>query len=223
MLPFPGGISATPNGLLIFSAIAARLYLFTLKEPATIKRALVKTMSIALLAVLVFVTGGPIVLLVALALASIGDYLLAFDGERAFQAGLSSFLLAQCALIVLFLIQDPSVPILWIGEPWRVALAFLFVGHTFYIARLLWEKLPREMGVPIIVYGAIITVMAVSALTYGSLTVIAGVALFYLSDTLIAHERFLLEGEINAHPVISPAIWVTYYAAQVLITLGIVL
>lgn len=223
MLPFPGGISATPNGLLIFSVLAALLYLFTLKEPATVKRAVVKTMSIALLAAITFVTQGPTVLLVALVLASIGDYLLAFDGERTFQSGLSSFLLAQCALIVLFLIHYSSVPMQWAEAPWRIVLALFFVGHTIHMARVLWKKLPREMGVPIVVYGAIITVMAVSALTYGSLTVVAGVALFYLSDTLIAYERFLLDGEVNAHPVISPAIWVTYYVAQVLITLGIVL
>lgn len=223
MLPFPGGISATQNGLLIFSALAALLYLFTLKEPATVKRAVVKTMSIALLAILAFVANGPTVLIVALVLASLGDYLLAFDGERAFQSGLSSFLLAQIALIVLFLIQYSNIPMMWMEEPWRIALALLVVAHTVQMAWVLWKKLPREMGVPIVAYGAIITLMALSALTYGSVTVVAGVALFYLSDTLIAYERFLIEGEVNSHPVISPAIWVTYYVAQTLITLGVIL
>lgn len=222
MLPFPGGISAAQNGFLIFSVIAALLYLFTLNAPPSVKRALVKALSIVLLAGIVFASDGPLVLLVALLLASIGDYLLAFDGETAFQSGLASFMLAQVALIVLFLLQPSDAPILLLGELWRLALAPFVIGHSVWMSWMLWKKLPREMGALVVAYGAVITVMALSALTFGSVTVVAGVSLFYLSDTLIAHERFLMTGEVNKHPLISPAIWVTYYAAQVLITLGMV-
>ena len=53
--------------------------------------------------------------------------------------------------------------------------------------------------------------------------VVLGAALFYVSDTLIAFERFLLKTEVNQHPLISPLVWITYYLAQALIMLGVLL
>ena len=223
MLPFPGGIEALPNGLLIFSAAAASLYFFIIPQPSSPKRAVVKTLSIALLVCAALVSGGPLVLIVALALASAGDFLLAMDGDAMFQAGLSSFLLAQIALVILFAGQYGDEPMRWASEPWRALPALACAAHSVYLARILWRKLPRELGAQIVAYALVITVMALFALAYAPLMVLAGVTLFYVSDTLIAHERFLLEGDINRHPVISPLIWVTYYVAQTLITLGVLL
>jgi uncharacterized membrane protein YhhN len=223
VLPFPGGIESLQNGLLIFSAAAALLYLFIIPQPATLKRAVIKTLAIALLACAALAGGGPIVLIIALSLACAGDFLLALEGNVMFQAGLSSFLLAQIALVFLFVGQYDEEPMRWLSQPWRMLLAALCAGHSVYLARILWRKLPRELGAQIIAYALVITVMALFALAYAPLMVLAGVTLFYFSDTLIAHEKFLLQGKVNQHPVISPLIWITYYLAQALIVLGVLL
>jgi uncharacterized membrane protein YhhN len=222
VLPFPGGIEALPNGLLIFSAAAALLYLTILRQPASLKRAIVKTLSIALLAAIAFSQGAPIALIAALGLAGVGDFLLATDGEMSFQAGLSSFLLAQAALVILFLTHYSAQPMHWSAEPWRIGLAAMVVGHSAYLARILWRKLPRELGAQITAYAVVITVMALFALAYAPLTVLAGVGLFYFSDTLIAHEHFLMGTKVNQHAVVSPLAWITYFLAQSLIVLGMV-
>jgi uncharacterized membrane protein YhhN len=221
VLPFPGGIEALPNGLLIFSAAAASMYLAILRQPASLKRAIVKTLSIALLAGLALTQGAPIALIVALCLAGTGDFLLATDGELSFQAGLSSFLLAQAALVIFFLTQYSAHAMHWSAEPWRIGLAAIVVGHSAYLAHILWRKLPRELGAQLMAYAVVITVMALFALAYAPLTVLAGVGLFYFSDTLIAHEHFLMDTQVNHHAVVSPLIWITYYLAQLFILLGV--
>jgi uncharacterized membrane protein YhhN len=223
VLPFPGGIESLQNDLLIFSAAAGCLYLFMIPQPASLKRAVIKTLAIALLAAAALAGGGPIVLVVALSLACAGDFLLALEGDAMFQAGLSSFLLAQIALVFLFVGQYDDEPMRWASQPWRILLAVLCVWHSVYLAQILWRKLPRELGAQIVAYALVITVMALFALAYAPLTVLAGVTLFYLADTLIAHEQFLLEGEVNQHPVLSPLIWIAYYLAQVMITLGVLI
>lgn len=219
MLPFPGGIGATANGLLVFSVVAAILFLFTLRSPPSLKRAIVKTIGILFLAGIAYDQGAPLPLLLALLFASFGDFLLAFDGDRNFQLGLGGFLLAQVALVVLFL-SDGSSTALWSVEPWRIVLALLVLAHSVRLAIILWRKLPRAMGGQIVGYALVITMMGIAALGYATPAVIAGVMLFILSDTLIAYERFMLDFEINQHPWISPTIWVTYFAAQLTILLG---
>lgn len=223
MLPFAGGLAAVPNGLLVFSGAASFLFLMLLRQPASQKRAMVKAASVLLLALLAALTGGPYALLAALLLAAIGDYLLAFDGPNFFQLGLSSFLLAQVAFVLLFFTHYEDLPVLLFDPPWRAALAMAAFAHSIYLAMLLWRKLPRDMGAQIVAYACVITLMALAALTYAPIIVVAGVALFYLSDTLIAYERFILDVKVNEHPIIAPVIWVTYYVAQVAITLGVIL
>lgn len=219
MLPFPGGIGTTANGLLVFAVIAAFLFLLVLRAKPTMNRAIVKTIGILLLAAIAHNQHAPLPLLCALLFAAFGDFLLAFDGEKNFQLGLGGFLLAQVALVVLF-ISCGSLTAQWAAEPWRIILALVIVAHSVRLATILWRKLPRAMGSQIVGYALVITMMGVAALGYATPAVIAGVMLFILSDTLIAYERFMLEGEVNQHPWISPTIWITYFAAQLTILLG---
>jgi uncharacterized membrane protein YhhN len=219
MLPFPGGIGATANGLLVFSVVAAILFLFTLRSPPSLKRAIIKTIGILFLAAIARDQGAPLPLILALIFASLGDFLLAFDGDRNFQLGLGGFLLAQVALVVLFL-NDYSTTALWSVEPWRIVLALMILAHSVRLATKLWRKLPRAMGGQIVAYALVITLMGIAALGYATAEVVGGVMMFILSDTLIAYERFMLDVEVNQHRWVSPTIWLTYYAAQVTILLG---
>ena len=60
-----------------------------------------KTLAVALLAVLVVVESGPLLLFAALALSAAGDAFLSREDDRAFLAGLASFLAAHLAYIAL--------------------------------------------------------------------------------------------------------------------------
>src|SRR5690606_24910031 len=103
MMPFPGGIEGTENGILLLSIAAALLYLPVLGRPPSLRRTAVKAGSVALLAALAFEAGGPLLLVAALALSALGDAALAQEKDRFFLAGLVSFLLAHIAYVVLFL------------------------------------------------------------------------------------------------------------------------
>ena len=223
MLPFPGGLNFTPNGLLVFSAASSALFLYMLRAPASLRRAAVKTCAIVMLALIAIAMHGPALLIAALILSAIGDFLLALESEKSFQAGLGSFLLAQIILIALFVSQFGESGMQWAAEPWRMALALAASAHSAALMTVLVRRLPQSLTAQVCAYGIVITIMALAALAYAPQLALLGAALFYVSDTLIAYERFLLKTEVNQHPLISPLVWVTYYMAQALITLGILL
>lgn len=211
-----------PNGLLVFSSAASMLFLYMLRAPASLRRAAVKTFAIALLALIAIALKGPALLVAALVLSAIGDFLLALENEKSFQAGLGSFLLAQIILIALFASQFGS-DMLWAAEPWRMYLGFAAAAHSAVLIWFLVRRLPQNLTAQVGAYGVVITFMALAALAFAPHMTVTGAALFYVSDTLIAYERFLLKTEVNQHPLISPLVWISYYLAQALITLGVLL
>ena len=95
---FPGGIEATPNATLIMSAGAAVIYAVIVNTRPTLARTVVKTLAVALLAVLAIVENGPLLLFGGLALSAVGDAFLSRDGDRAFLGGLASFSLPSCSM-----------------------------------------------------------------------------------------------------------------------------
>lgn len=221
MLDFLRGMTATEVGLLMLSVSAAILFLIIMRLPTSLPRAVVKTLSIAALGALAYAQDAPIALVAALALSAAGDFFLAFDGERNFKTGLPGFLLAQLALAVLFVSSFDGGMGLLIAHPWRIILAALVVFHSFRLALKLWLLLPSSLGWLIVAYALIITITGLSALAYTPLLIVVGAITFIVSDTLIAYERFLLDTSVNQHPWVSPAVWVTYYMAQLVITIGV--
>lgn len=219
-MPFPGGISAIENGTLLFSAVSALIYLMVLHRPANFKRATVKTLGVGLLCLLAWMNGGPWLLVVALGLGAAGDYFLAFDGERAFLAGLGSFLAAHLAYIALFASNAGLVPLFHNGSIWRLALLALVLIHGLIMARLLIRAVPGDLKLPVMVYIIAIIAMVAAALAWTPLIVVAGAFLFAFSDTVLAVERFLLVAASNHRKWTAPAVWITYYAAQLIIALA---
>ncbi len=89
----------------------------------SLPRSAVKTLAVALLAVLAFVENGPLLLVRrAGARARCGDAFLSRDGDRAFLAGLASFLVAHLVYIALFLCSGGGVRRSQ-AEPWRAGVA----------------------------------------------------------------------------------------------------
>ena len=132
--------------------------------------------------------------LVALALSLAGDVFLMFgDGarasDRAFVAGLASFLLAHLAFVWAFAqgVRAPDLP------GWLAAV-------VFYAGALLFVLLPRAgaLKLPVLVYCLVLAAMVFAAAarheTLGdadSLRAMLGALLFMLSDSLLGWRRFV--------------------------------
>lgn len=155
-----------------------------------------------------------VLLLGALAASLAGDVFLMLSGY--FIPGLVAFLVAH--LIYLALLRQDA--------PWfpsrRALAATLSVGVAMYA--FLWAGgLPAGLRGPVAAYVLVIALMAAQAmgralwLRQGPATLVAiGTGFFMLSDALLAINRFV-------SPLPMSQVWVlgTYYAAQVLIVVGV--
>jgi uncharacterized membrane protein YhhN len=210
MMPFPGGVDSLANGTLLLSVAAALLYLPVQGRPPSLRRTIVKTAAVALLAVLAWIAGGPLLLVAAQ------------EGETPFLAGLASFLAAHLAYVALFLSAGGDAAMLT-AEPWRLALALLAAAGAVVLLRRLLPAAGPAMRVPVAVYAAAILAMLWAAATVPAPIILAGAALFVLSDSLLAIGRFLLPPDLPRQPATGAAVWVFYYLAQAAIALGFLL
>lgn len=151
-------------------------------------------------------------LLAALVCSLVGDVCLMLNGF--FIPGLVAFLCAHLCYIRLFCLDAPWLP----RRTPLLVCGLLAVGVYSY----LWHHLPAELRLPVAAYVLVIALMAAQAIgrasllrTTGSRCVAAGAALFMLSDTLLAIDRFAQPLAWSALGVLS-----TYYAAQWLIVHG---
>lgn len=151
--------------------------------------------------------------LVALGLSWLGDLLPAFaSGDAAFLLMVGPFLLAQVVFVVAF---APYVRGGVGRHPWA-ALPYLAV-----LGVLLTIVLPHTgaLAAPVVVYGVVLTAMAVLALGVDRTTAV-GAAIFLVSDALIALGRFAPGYDLAHHSLV---VMVTYVLGQTLIALGVLL
>ena len=226
MMPFPGGIDSLANGTLVISVGAACLYLVLRGTEPVWRRTLLKTGSILLLALLVMLAGGPFLLIAALLLCAVGDALLAQDGEQYFLGGLVAFLLGHLVYIALFLAVAAGLGTgmaTLLTEPWRALLVLAAFVATGALAMRLLPAIGEELRLPVIAYAVAILAMLAAAATLPLPMVVAGAALFFVSDAILAAERFLLKPGSPYSVVAGPAVWLLYYLGQMTITLGFLL
>ena len=223
MMPFEGGVESPGNATFIFSCAAALLYATMAAAPPRFVASVVKTLAVALLAVLAGMQQGHwlLVLALALALSAAGDLFLSRPGEKAFLAGLASFLLAHIAYIALFAIVGGGPGVL-VAAPWRGALAAVLVVYGLIMLVLLMRRIGPSLRGPVTVYIVAILCMGVSALTLDAPLVITGALLFMASDTLLATEKFLLPAISRQRDWMRYAVWASYYLGQMAITLGLI-
>lgn len=222
MMPFPGAATDTANATLLFSALAALFYVFALDAAPSLKRTVVKTLAVALLGVLAFLQGGPLLLVIALALSALGDAFLSRDGDKAFLAGLASFLAAHLVYVALFHLAGGGTGFL-LSEPWRIVVAVVMVVFAVLMPAKLWPVVASDMRWPIAIYVVAILLMGLAALTMGNPWVIAGAMCFMASDGILATEKFLMASASSNRMPARYGVWVLYYAAEVLITVGFLL
>lgn len=216
MMPFPGGISNVSNGTLVFSVLFAAIYAFVIFRAPSRRRTIAKTGATLLLAMLAALEGGPWLLIAALLLSAAGDAFLAYDGDRAFMAGLGSFLAAHIAYIALFLVIGGDAI-----DGWRLVIAALMMVFAASFLAWLWNKAPGELRLPVAVYAAAILGMGLASLTVPNEAVTLGAILFIASDAFLASGKFALAADSPKRAPFAYAVWGLYYVAQVLLTLAV--
>jgi uncharacterized membrane protein YhhN len=221
-MPFHGGIENVSNGTLILSLLLAVLYGFAVSRPVSLRRTIVKTGSVALLALLAALEGGPALLVAALVLSAIGDACLAHDGERPFLAGLASFLAGHLAYVALFWTTGGGIAAI-VSDPPRIIITLALVAAVALVLIRLWPAIEAAMRPPVAFYCAAILAMGVVSLTQSGLTVTAGAVLFMASDALLAMGRFVVAHDDERQAWIRPLVWTLYYAAQLVLTLSFIL
>ena len=145
----------------------------------------------------------------ALVFSWLGDVLLQNPGDIGFLIGMGAFGLAHLAYITLYL-----GPLRTRRVPWYViGLGALWWG-SMVAALAPWLG---SLLVPVAVYGIVLGAAAVSALSTGPLIAV-GAAVFLLSDTLLALDRFLPGfGDLDT----DLAIMLAYCLGQGLIIAGV--
>jgi uncharacterized membrane protein YhhN len=151
---------------------------------------------------------------VALACSLLGDVFLLLDDEPWFVFGLGAFLLAHLAYVAAFWWRGVSPGAFLVGLV-VVAVALLVLGRRILRAASGGEH--SDLVGPVALYMVVISLMLASAIGTAGALAIAGAALFYCSDALIAWTRF-----VRPLPQGRLAVIVTYHVAQVLLVLSLV-
>jgi uncharacterized membrane protein YhhN len=141
---------------------------------------------------------------VALVLSLAGDVFLMLPRDL-FVAGLASFLLAHVAYVVGFRMHGGSAGAWVLAGLAVVVVDVLLAGPVLAAVR----RRHKDLLVPVVAYVVVISAMVSAALATGIALAIAGAALFFASDTLIAWNRF-----VRARPWMPLAIIVTYHLGQ---------
>ena len=179
---------------------------------------LVKTGSVALLAVWALLTGGPLLLVGALALSAVGDAFLAGKAERWLLPGMAAFFLAHAVY----------VPLFWqLGEggwtwPVKAGQAVLVIGGVIFLRWLAPFVEPKMRG-PVILYTGVILMMGAAAIALPGAYWLAtlGALMFIASDVILSLLLFRQPKDQPANVPASLAVWGLYFGGQVLIALGI--
>ncbi len=150
-----------------------------------------------------------ILLLSGLLLSFLGDILLLGSADKVFRFGLVAFLFGHLVYITAFLVMGIDL-IFFLSATVVAAVAGVWAF------RWLKPHIPQNLLVPVSAYIIIISFMAATAVgcTSGGapLRLLIGALLFYLSDIVVAHNRFIKPAFVNK--IVGLPL---YYAGQLLI------
>lgn len=204
------------TGILWLSVALGTSYLWILPREKTVFRAIWKTLPVLLLALYAFLSGAHPLLVVALALGAVGDWSLAFEGDRAFVGGVAAFLSAHVAYVALLLTMAETEIVL--GETWRLVAGALVALLTLGVLVRIWRPAGR-LALPIGVYVFLFMVLVWLTLGLHNPLVFIGATLFIVSDIVLTIRKYWTG---PGHPIDGAAayfVWITYFAAQVILTL----
>jgi uncharacterized membrane protein YhhN len=198
-------------GLVSVGAALALLYGlgFCAARPSTAKT-LVKTLSVAPLALAAGLFGAPVTITLGLALGAAGDFFLSRAGERSFLAGMAAFAAGHLAYALGFVQAGATLP----GPGVLLPLAALGLSTEIWLA-------PHTGGLrwPVRGYVVVILLMAAAAFGLPPGAIMLGAALFVLSDLILALDLFRF-GPDRPNLWRARMLWAAYWAGQLLILLG---
>ena len=149
----------------------------------------------------------------ALLLSLFGDVYLLMTGDRWFLAGLAAFLAAHLSYLAGFAVGGVSLALFGVSGPAVVLVSIVFGAR-------LREEIRRagrgRMILPVALYATAISAMVALAAASGRPVALAGALLFYVSDGLIAWNRFVRPLSWSPLPII-----VTYHVAQGLLVISL--
>jgi uncharacterized membrane protein YhhN len=153
------------------------------------------------------------VLLLGLALSFLGDAFLIGESRQAFLGGLAAFLLAHIAYVASFVVKGVNVR--WMG-----VAAIPIVAIAVLVSRWLAPHTPAELTLPVQLYTAVIGAMVITAFGTrgkgGSILILVGAILFFLSDLSVASLR-LVQTEFPNYVWGLPL----YYAGQLCLAVSV--
>lgn len=180
-------------------------------QGSSVLKSALKTVATLALAVAAWSLGAPWLVTLGLALGAAGDLALSRPGQAAFLLGMAAFAAGHLAYAGAFLAAGHGLP-----AP-LPALAVIALG----LSTELWLA-PRTgtLRAPVRAYVAVITAMALAALTLpgAAWAALLGAGLFLASDLLLAVEIFVRPPP--APRALSRAVWAAYWSGQALICLG---
>ena len=198
--------------LVSFAALLAIWQLLAFATaPSSLRKSLVKTGSVAALALAAPMLGAPSTVALGLALGAVGDWFLSRDGERAFLIGMAAFAAGHACYVAAFIGLGAGMP----GWPAVVALVLLGASTELWLA-------PRTGALrwPVRGYVLVILAMGVAALGLeGYDRLRAGAVLFVASDLVLAVQMFVL-GDGALRRACQRLLWVLYWCGQALILWG---
>lgn len=151
----------------------------------------------------------------------IGDTLLMFThvAESFFLLGLSAFLLGHLFYISAFYVDYRSN---YQSANYVLRTSAIVFGIVYLITSYVLSPYLKEMQIPVLVYGFVITVMVIAAASrYGKVNslsfyyIFIGAVLFLISDAILAYHKFVTDFTYSGFVIMA-----TYMAAQYLITIG---
>lgn len=192
-------------------------YLLAMAADHTVLRWILKPGTIVL--ILLYATAArqagayPLLVRIGLLISAVGDCFLLAKGGNSFTYGVLAFMAAHLAYIAAFVKRRQFAP------KHFVVLAIIIGYSAFLLSRLhggMAASGSESMFVPITVYVAVISVMIWCAAGSRNKWALTGAILFYVSDSLLAWNKFIAE-----IPFADYGVMVTYYLAQFLIAASI--
>lgn len=149
-----------------------------------------------------------LLLIIGLIFCMIGDYAIG----KVFEYGLLSFLIGHVFYISAFsTANERKVP-----TAAKVPLLLFGIAMALWIGGTLFSLGDTFLGIAVITYMAVILTMGWSSIRTNSNFALVGALLFIASDTVLAINKFVID-----IPYSHQLIMLTYYAAQLFITLSI--
>ncbi len=204
--------------LLVLAALSATIYaVLWLPREASLQRAAAKIVPMVLLIAAALIGSLPILILAALGACAVGDWFLAFEDEKNFHTGLGAFLAGHLFFIAYFVTSDGFV---FLPNSDTALLALILAALIIMVLMRLWPHL-GPMKAPVIAYAVTIAVMAFTArLASPGTIILAGIALFMLSDILLAQDKFTPLANSLGRRITPWLVWIFYITGQTLIVLG---